>query len=163
MSIVVAYAPGAGVWGSASERLPTLHTLNQNDALRQGCKAVAFSISASEHKLWVLRNLLGKIAATSFSIPNLHPYDYFQDEGTRAGAFGVWDALVDFLHTRKGEENEDVMGLVKAWAGRLRDPSEQQHGQEDLFKKNTEGRKFKISEVFIYFLLFFHFHIFIIV
>jgi hypothetical protein len=77
VSICVASIPGAGVCGSAHDRLPILHTLDQNGAIKDGVKCISFSISASEHKMWVLRNLLGKVAS-SFLHPSARLFDFFQ-------------------------------------------------------------------------------------
>ena len=57
-STVLAYTPGIGRCGSSRARLPILHTLNSQGAIKDGAECVSFSISASEHKLWVLRNMV---------------------------------------------------------------------------------------------------------
>ena len=143
VSICVANIPGAGVCGSANERLPTLHSLNQNQAIKDNVKCISFSISASEHKIWVIRNLLGKVAS-SFIHKNARLYDYFQDEGTRAGCYALWDALCDFLHT---ERSEDTVGMCKFWAARLRDPAEQLSRGLDTFKKDSEAPPITMSSI----------------
>jgi len=145
VSICVASIPGAGVCGSANERLPILHTLNQNGAIKDGVKCIAFSISASEHKVWVIRNLLGKIAS-SFMHDSARLYDFFQDEGTRAGAYALWDALVMFMQVPRGTK-EDTIGMCKNWAARLRDPAENLSRSLDTFKKDSEAPPVTMSSI----------------
>jgi len=145
VSISVASIPGAGVCGSAKERLPILHTLDQNGAIKDGVKCISFSISASEHKIWVLRNLIGKIAS-SFLHPSARLFDYFQDEGSRAGAFALWDALVYFMHVPQGIK-EDTVGLCKMWASRLRDPAETLGHNLDTFKKDSEAKGASMADI----------------
>ena len=144
VSICTASLPGVGVCGSANARLPILHTLNQNHCIDTGVKCIGFSISASEHKLWVLRNLLGKLSA-SFLHENAVLVDYMQDETCRAGCYAMWDALARFMHVPVGNL-EDTIGFCKAWAARLRDPSEILRETEDSFNKHSNkglkvGRK----------------------
>mmetsp|Transcript_28146 Transcript_28146/g.36401 ORF Transcript_28146/g.36401 Transcript_28146/m.36401 type:complete len:870 (+) Transcript_28146:28-2637(+) len=138
-SMVLAYVPGIGRCGSSRARLPILHTLNSQGAIKDGVECISFSISASEHKLWVLRNLVGK-CASSFYHPQALLTDYFQDETARSGAYAIWDALSRFVD--KDESCQvDMVGFLKAWAARLRDPAELLQETEDRFKtRSTEKR-----------------------
>jgi hypothetical protein len=138
-SMVLAYIPGIGRCGSSRARLPILHTLNSQGAIANGVECVSFSISASEHKLWVLRNLVGK-CASSFYHPQALLTDYFQDETARSGAYAIWDALSRFVDKDEGCQ-VDMVGFLKAWAARLRDPAELLQETEDRFKtRSTEKR-----------------------
>lgn len=138
-SMVLAYIPGIGRCGSSRARLPILHTLNSQGAIRDGVECVSFSISASEHKLWVLRNLVGKIAS-SFYHPQALLTDFFMDETARSGAYALWDALSRLVD--KDESCEvDMVGFMKAWAARLRDPAELLQETEDRFKTRSEQKK----------------------
>jgi len=138
-SMVLAFLPGIGRCGSSSARLPILHTLNSQGAIKDGVECVSFSISASEHKLWVLRNMVGKIAS-SFYHPQALLTDYFMDETARAGAYSMWDALSRFVN--KDESCQvDMVGFLKAWAARLRDPAELLQESEDRFKVRGDNKK----------------------
>jgi hypothetical protein len=138
-SMVLAFLPGIGRCGSSRARLPILQTLNSQGAIKDGVECVSFSISASEHKLWVLRNLIGK-CASSFYHPQARLTDYFQDETARAGAYAIWDALSRFVDKDEGC-NVDMVGFLKAWAARLRDPSELLQETEDKFKTRSTAKK----------------------
>ena len=145
VSITVASLPGAGVTGRAAERLPSLHTLDKNPAILDGVKCISFSISASENKVWVLRNVVGKVASGLLH-PFARQYDFFQDEGTRAGCYALWDTLVHFLHVEHGRK-EDTVGMCKFWAARLRDPSDQLSRGLDSFKKDSEAAKVSMVDI----------------
>jgi len=73
-STVLAYTPGIGRCGSSRARLPILHTLNSQGAIKDGAECVSFSISASEHKLWVLRNMVGNSNTQEINFTSLIPW-----------------------------------------------------------------------------------------
>eukprot|EP00613_Pedinella_sp_CCMP2098_P037325 CAMPEP_0171812948 /NCGR_PEP_ID=MMETSP0991-20121206/78953_1 /TAXON_ID=483369 /ORGANISM="non described non described, Strain CCMP2098" /LENGTH=983 /DNA_ID=CAMNT_0012426495 /DNA_START=59 /DNA_END=3007 /DNA_ORIENTATION=+ len=138
-SMTLAFLPGIGRCGSSRARLPILHTLNSQGAIKDGVECVSFSISASEHKLWVLRNLVGKVAS-SFYHPQALLTDFFMDETARSGAYAIWDALSRFVN--KDEACQvDMVGFLKAWAARLRDPAELLQESEDRFKVRGDNKK----------------------
>ncbi|CAK0820627.1 unnamed protein product, partial [Prorocentrum cordatum] len=86
-----------------------------------GC-AAAFGISAGEHKMIVLRNWIGKIAARpefeDRAFPTFRRWvDAFADEGHREGARLLWLAWTDFLDTNPPVE------FLEEWSDNLREQS----------------------------------------
>ena len=99
---------------------------------------VAFSISASEPRMMVLRNLVGKLMAwckehkiflkekpwNRRKVDDLHPQkiplddvifmDVFQDEGNRVGCYALWDAFSDLV-------NGTDLKFVEVLADEMRD------------------------------------------